>query len=414
MKKHMVFIVNDYLPKPTANGVCVSNVVEVLKNKYNITILCQMTDCNQIQIETIQEVTIFRCLTAERQERINSKNKVRLKYIQTKKYLRDIFSVDSIDKRLTNEFFNSLKKINELNRIDYIIPVCFPFESIIAAIEFSKLANIQVIPFLFDKFAASNTRHRNKVNKKFKYKINQRLELSSFKYCNSVISSLDWKNYFDSIDSSLFSKNYVQVPTLVPVFVKIKRKIPKNELISVIFAGNVSSNMRPIDGVARVLMAYNSQYSNIKFNFYGNGDMISALKNIKKKFSDNIHVSTSIPLEELRQRYVDADILCSIGNMDISQTPSKVFEYISTGKPIVHFYRKKEDPVIEILSKYKQSICINQNADLKVQVRQLHEFSIRNFDRLNFDEIKKIYYNATPQYTAKVIEQIISKGEKKV
>lgn len=411
MKKHIVFIVNNYLPSPSANGVCVFNLVEVLKNKYDVTVLCQMTRDSQSKLETINDSLIFRCLTKERRARITTKNKLSLKYIQTKKYLKDIFSFKSVDRSLANEFLNSLEEISSSKQIDYIIPVCFPFESIIASIEFSKSTKTRVIPLLFDKFTVSNTRHRNKFNKMIKYSANKELEIKAFEYCKNVISSLDWKDYFDSINSNSFEKSYIQVPTLVPNFVELRRSSPKTKLVSIIFAGNVSRNMRPIDGIAKLLMEYNGYYSNIEFNFYGNGDNVSRLKNIKKKFNENIHISSPITLEKLRQKYVDADILCSIGNVDVSQTPSKIFEYISTGQPIVHFYRKKEDPVIRLLSKYEHSMCINQSDDLAVQIKQLYEFSVRNFRRLSFDEIKNTYFNATPQYAVKIIEEIISKGD---
>ncbi|WP_348921989.1 hypothetical protein [Enterococcus rotai] len=411
MKKHIVFIVNDYLPYPSANGICVSNIVEVLKNKYEVTILCQITHCNQSKMETIEDTLIFRCSTKEKIARTTAKNRLSLRCVQVKKYLKDIFSFKSIDKNLTDEFLYSLEEISTLKKIDYIIPVCFPFESIVAAIEFSKTTKSRVIPLLFDKFAVSNTRHRNKINKFVKFKANQRLEIKAFEYCEHIISSLDWKNYLDSIDSDSFEKSYIQVPTLVPNFVQLRQSLEKTELVSIIFAGNVSNSMRPIDRISEILLEYNNHYSNIKFNFYGNGDNISSLKKVKKKFKENIHIFSSITLEELRQKYIDADILCSIGNVDVSQTPSKIFEYISTGKPILHFYRKKEDPVIKLLSNYEHSMCINQNDDLDVQIRKLHEFSIRNHSRLSFDEIRNTYFDATPQYAVKKIEEIILKGD---
>jgi len=46
-----------------------------------------------------------------------------------------------------------------------------------------------------------------------------------------------------------------------------------------------------------------------------------------------------------------------------SQLPSKVIEYISTGKPVIHFAEIPNDPVIEIAEKFNNLIIITKNTD---------------------------------------------------
>ena len=57
--------------------------------------------------------------------------------------------------------------------------------------------------------------------------------------------------------------------------------------------------------------------------------------------------------------------LLSIGNLNIAQLPSKVIEYLSTGKPVVHFAEVDEDPVIKIANDFDNLFIITEMTDLE-------------------------------------------------
>ena len=45
-------------------------------------------------------------------------------------------------------------------------------------------------------------------------------------------------------------------------------------------------------------------------------------------------------------------MLVNIGNAVDNQMPSKIFEYISTGKPVVNIYKSPECPTLKYLERY--------------------------------------------------------------
>ena len=64
--------------------------------------------------------------------------------------------------------------------------------------------------------------------------------------------------------------------------------------------------------------------------------------------------------------------LLSIGNKNATQLPSKVVEYLSTGKPVVHFAEIEDDPVVEISKKYPNLLVISKELDKEDFIKKLN------------------------------------------
>lgn len=66
--------------------------------------------------------------------------------------------------------------------------------------------------------------------------------------------------------------------------------------------------------------------------------------------------------DDLKRRYGETDVLINIGNSVDNQMPSKIFEYISTGKPIINIYKSPECPTLKYLTKYPLALNIGEEA----------------------------------------------------
>lgn len=65
-----------------------------------------------------------------------------------------------------------------------------------------------------------------------------------------------------------------------------------------------------------------------------------------------------VPSEELSAIYAAADCLISIGETEGRQLSSKIFSYMSAGKPIIHFYAKECDANLPYLDKYPLALLL--------------------------------------------------------
>ena len=82
--------------------------------------------------------------------------------------------------------------------------------------------------------------------------------------------------------------------------------------------------------------------------------------------------------------------LLSIGNLNPSQLPSKVIEYISTGKPVIHFVEIQDDPVLEIADEFSNLIVINKDSNIADVKEQLKNIFI-NIDKFDIEKFNKNY-----------------------
>ena len=79
-------------------------------------------------------------------------------------------------------------------------------------------------------------------------------------------------------------------------------------------------------------------------------------------------------------------LLLSIGNTNKYQLPSKVIEYISLGKPVLHFAEIQDDPLYKFQDLFGNFKIIDKSASNKeinefLKVFELGQF---NFDADNF------------------------------
>lgn len=80
--------------------------------------------------------------------------------------------------------------------------------------------------------------------------------------------------------------------------------------------------------------------------------------------------------------------------------PSKIYEYMSTGKPIIHTYTWEKDPCIEPLMKYGNALLLNEKEE--VDVNSICKF-IEDSYIIPYSDVKAKFMSATPEYTADLI-----------
>ena len=111
------------------------------------------------------------------------------------------------------------------------------------------------------------------------------------------------------------------------------------------------------------------------------------------------------PYETALQAMADADIMINIGNSVPVHIPSKTLEYISTGKPMVNFYKMEDCPTLYYTKRYPLALNLYEgNADVdqaaKTFVRFCEENKGKTVDR---DYILHEYADCTPEYIAQKI-----------
>ncbi len=120
---------------------------------------------------------------------------------------------------------------------------------------------------------------------------------------------------------------------------------------------------------------------------------------VQKK--SNVSWYYNLPLTECLGIMCHADILVNLGNKSTNQTPSKVFDYIGTGKPIVNFHSLVDDTSKSYLEQYPLKLNILEtDDDLSDHAAQFMDFAKKYVGKtVSHETLKEIY----SQYDSKEV-----------
>ena len=419
MKKTIVFIVERYYPNYSAVGVCANNIIEELTSKYKVIVIAKR-DLNLKDFIEHNQHYILTYSTKDNDVRNYTDSKIkstrgnkRNLFVFLKNIVRGLGYVKAIlkNKNINNQdikaMYNKLIKIE--GNIDAIVPTCLPIESIIASIDYKNNISVstQIIPLLFDKFSENATLHRTERNKTKKFSRHLMDEKTIIEQCDKLIYVDSWEKHIDRYFSEYKNKfTRIEHPLIKKISTSnYSRYEPKK--INIAYTGALYRKLRSPLKVLEVFENLITNDNRIVVHFYITGDCDSIILEYSSKYPNNIMYYGKVKSDVAKSAIVNADILLSIGNTDITQLPSKIFEYISTGNPIIHFYSNKEDPSIEILNRYKNALCVNNNDRDKDIGANLIEMFNKKDTKVDFDEIENIYKDATPKYTADIIMNLI-------
>ena len=124
----------------------------------------------------------------------------------------------------------------------------------------------------------------------------------------------------------------------------------------------------------------------MEFSWYVNEDSEKIIKSCDLNVDKHSFYS-QVSREEAQKLMVNsAHCLLSIGNKNPNQIPSKVVEYLATGKPIIHFTEIDNDPVIKFSNQFHNLITINKSVEdenLSLLIQEMFK-KIEKFDTDKF------------------------------
>lgn len=134
--------------------------------------------------------------------------------------------------------------------------------------------------------------------------------------------------------------------------------------------------------------------------FCGNCDNNSNMEELKE--SGIICLGYCDP-SKLENEISTSSMLINIGNIVHNQLPSKVIDYISTGKPIINIFQIDACPSLDVLKDYKYCLSIKAS-DLLSMKETVQRFCLQYAEaRMPWASIKELYREYTPEYVSGII-----------
>ncbi len=386
--KKVLFILYEYYPYGSAITNCLKAIIEdMLAKKIEVSVVTRRNYASLKKHEFLNGVEVYRINDYFNiyTNKINSCSS-KFKGIFYRIIRKIIYNYRKILKKDGfMDYSKSCKLANKIvkNGYDVIISCSYPMMMHKIANNVKKNNNIKWISYQFDPHSFNYTLDQNLIEERIKEEIN------FFSICDGIF--LPYVNYYENINSKLSALKDKYYPFEFALINKnnVENNF-KGDKIRFVFTGTFYDNIRIPDYMLDF-------FKNVKFDYelilcyICENNIKNKLLKYKNEFGDKLILNEKLSKSECDEFLKSANIIVNVGNEIINQVPSKVYEYISYGKPIVNFYSNIDDTSKKILDKYPLVFNV---------YKEFYENDIIDFEKfcevnrnsyVGFDEISRNY-----------------------
>lgn len=414
--KKILFLNSFYYPKYNVNGLCVNELCKVLKEDYELYSL-SYKNYDEKNSYTNENCKIYKVkpriffILREYSER--GKNKLLkwlCKYLALfiQKFKRIIYFpfYPLISIVSTKRYVKKALEIVEKEKIDCVVAVFQPYETLIAADKIKeKNKDIKEIIYILDTL--SNEKNDNSFINRYKKRKGQASEKKYFKKADLIISMRCHEkkmsdSFYDAFRSKLF---YSDIPLLRKLSNVNKNTEFDKKYINITYTGTIDRARRNPTNICNLIKAYNEEYpQKICAHFFSRGDCEDILDRY-----ESIVRHGFVPNEVSVSALFNSDAIISIEAKNSDMISAKIFEYMSTNKKIIHFYESENDILLSYLKKYNNTLFIKTTEDTKENIKKINSFLNKPVNKsIN---LENVFLENTPGHTANMISNVIE-GEK--
>ena len=383
----VLVISNECFETKSANGYCLENIVKQM-GKENI--ICDVITFGEIS------------------KKDNVSNNITVEYVKSNVYsstkrnffLRNIYRciykftyeliLPDISIISAKKMYKCLETRCKQNKYDLIISSSGGFVSQIVSLKIAKKMGIRLVPIYLDPPPSKNFLYKkNKLY--YNWVIENENEI--FKCSDSVVMESNLYNYY--------SKKYANVKeTGIPLLIEHKQPNRNINGKQVFFIGTLWKEIRNPKYAIELLQGK----CGMQLSFWGKEDSTKA---VLDDLGQTELYSGCLRHEEIPEVMANADYLLNISNVNSIQTPSKLFEYMAYGKPIINIVKDENDKTIDVINKYGNGVSLVEGDEKNYEI--VEKFMRTHKSKMDFSEIRNNFEINTPEYTVKIIKEILAK-----
>lgn len=307
----------------------------------------------------------------------------------------------SFDKN--NEIICSINKIVDSKNYDCIFSVAEAFEVNLLVYQAIKDKNCNWFPMSYDPFAFK-PHITDKKREEF-----IKLEEEAFKIAKKIFFLNEFRN--DYINAPFKDKIvYFNLPCIREIKGDDEASPINfdNKFINCVFLGDFYLGVENTDFIFRL---FDKISLPVKLYTIGKlGDFEDTVNLWKSKLKDKYICHERIDQKSAHAVMLNADVLVSMGHDSPNMCPSKIIDFIASGKPILHIEKIKDCCGTKYLENYNNKICVYQNDELTDEkIHKIERFIVesKTKERVPFKEILKKYSDFTMESLIKKIIQTI-------
>jgi hypothetical protein len=396
--KNIVIITREYYPQMTPVSAVVDKYIQRMKGAYNFHVICtsygeEAPPQDEPYVHIYPVSTYMSRLRGKYEKRYSSnRNNLFYKFVIALFRARSAFwlmkSYSAPTKWEYEESYKQLLTLSMHIKIDVVVSVSGSlFHAHLAAKKYKENhPQTKWLTFITDPITFLDSNF-------FLFKSKKMME-KSYETELSIYNSADYNilvgdTYYDVIDKfkQPKSKTFHFNLTLDDIRKEISGydyKPTETSDTRIIYAGKFYRKIRNPDYMLSIM----SQIQNIEFDLFVSSH--ECLESVVQSTSDTISVHDSVDTSYYKEMICNKyDILLNVGNKCTNQMPSKMLEYLSTGRPIINFFYNK-DSQYEMIEKYPLGLNIGRYDSDAVYKVQTFCNEMRG-KQLNYEEVETIF-----------------------
>lgn len=314
-----------------------------------------------------------------------------------------IAMIEMLKKYIFKSNFICVKQLKQIclnNNIDVIIGTVFPYE--IANIISDADIKAKKIVLQLDPYVNNYTFRKNRIANRVIEEKNVLDSIDALLTTNIIKNEI--YNTHESVKAKVIEIEFPEIEAIVTTedgacqTHLLKKK--ENDVL-LLHAGTLYEDIRNPRYLVDLLIGLPNNYKLVIVG--SNTSMIKSYDEpVRNRIIDLGFVDQNIAAQ-LRE---ETDVLVCFNNAIDNQVPSKLFEYIATGKPFINFCQLKNCPSLPYVEGY--SNALNVFVD-DIKFNEIVDFvEYHKGIKIDREIILQRYYKHTYEYVAKQIEEVIS------
>lgn len=377
MKKKLIFIIYGCADKDNLNpnAACIKILSEYLQNYFYIDIITN-NDKNR-EILCIKKENL--CIHAFPVKSYHNRSVIDIESDDAKKYLIENVRINDADLciAVSYPFMPAIYVMNKLYKLNpRLKKIIYEFDPL----AYNGASNFKLLSFII----------------RFIYEFFEFFKADQIWLTRELFNQYN-KNLYKLLKRKFFN---VGIP-LLDLNEKDNNRYTNKEgtnRISFVYSGTFYDKIRKPDYLMELMKHIIKKYD-CELHIYGTiigQESLIRLNEAKKIIGDKLILHGKINRSLVPEILSQADILINVSNSIPNQLPSKVFEYISTGKPIINISSIDNDSSRFYLDRYPLTISINELWDermIEENVNKIIDFCHNNKDKIVSNNILNDLYS---------------------
>ncbi len=209
------------------------------------------------------------------------------------------------------------------------------------------------------------------------------------------------KPFFDNV-------RFLDIPGIIrPAGEYVAETYTKRGMINILYSGLLSPDREPSVLIEIINRSKYATLVHLMFFSIGN-ETIAKVSRQLKDFRGQSLIHPYVSKSLITSIAAHSEILVNLGGPNPRMVPSKIFEYMSLGKPILSTYYTDEEASKWYLDKYPLAICLDVRKSIEQNVAEFERFVELNLHKIvAFEDVERQFPLNNPNAFIEVFEQVL-------